>query len=68
MPLTKSFFITSYGNIDTLIICLKNLDENVMLNACQCMLTLIAKEEGAQDIFMRHKGIQILRACSQDYQ
>ena len=68
VPLTKSFFITSYGNIDTLIICLKNLDENVMLNACQCMLTLIAKEEGAQDIFMRHKGIKILRACSQDYQ
>lgn len=67
VPVTKSFFITSYGNIDIMIQCLKNLDENVMLGACQCMLTLLNKEEGAQDLFIRHKGIQILKTCSQDF-
>lgn len=64
VPITRTFFITSYGNIDTIITCLKNVDENVMLNACQCIHTLLLKEEGAQDLFMRHKGIQILRTCS----
>lgn len=44
---TKSFFITNYGNIDMIIQCLKNLDENVMLNATRCINTLLAREDGA---------------------
>ncbi len=34
VPLTKSLFITLYGNLDLLLACMKNLDENVMLAAC----------------------------------
>ncbi len=50
-----------------LLQCLKNIDENVMLNACKCFITLLNKEEGAQDLFQRHKGIHILKNCLQDY-
>lgn len=47
VPLTKTFFITGYGNLDSLILSLKNLDEGVILNTCKCLLSLLAKEEGA---------------------
>jgi hypothetical protein len=47
VPVTKAFFITNYGNIDLMLQCLKNLEENVMLGACQCVLTLLKGEEGA---------------------
>lgn len=33
VPLAKSLFITLYGNLDLLIACLRNVDENVMLGA-----------------------------------
>eukprot|EP00347_Sterkiella_histriomuscorum_P022045 403331879 len=65
--ITRSFFITQYGNIDQIIQCLRNLDESVMLNSGKCLITILSKEEGAQDIFLRHKGIQILKNCLQDY-
>jgi hypothetical protein len=47
VPVTKTFFITGYGNLDTLMMSLKNIDEGVILNASKCLLTLLAKEEGA---------------------
>lgn len=47
VPLTKTFFITGYGNLDSLILSLKNLDEGVILNTCKCLLSLLVKEEGA---------------------
>ncbi|CDW82063.1 UNKNOWN [Stylonychia lemnae] len=65
--ITRSFFITNYGNLDQLMQCLKNLDESVMLNSCKCLITILSKEEGAQDLFLRHRGIQILKNCLQDY-
>jgi hypothetical protein len=46
-PLAKCFFITSYGNLDLIIQCIKNLDESVMLNACKAAKTLLYGEEGA---------------------
>lgn len=67
VPVTKTFFITGYGNLDLLLTSLKNLDESVILNAAQCLQTLLAKEEGAQDLFIRHRGILILKACCLDF-
>lgn len=66
VPVTKSFFITQYGNVDTIIGCLKNLDEGVILNALKCILTLLHREEGAQDIFIRHKGVLTLNKILAD--
>jgi lantibiotic modifying enzyme len=57
VSLTRSIFVSNYGNIDLLISSLKNVDESVTLNACKCLLTLLYREEGAQDIFLRHRGV-----------
>jgi len=65
--MAKSFFITQYGNVDLVLACLKNIDEGVMLSACKALQVLLAAEEGAQDLFVRHKGIQTLRDCANDY-
>lgn len=47
---------------------MKNLDENVLLNTSKCILTLLSKEEGAQDVFIRHRGILTLKNCAVDVQ
>jgi hypothetical protein len=34
VPITKAFFLTTYGNLDLMLASLKNIDESVMLGAC----------------------------------
>jgi hypothetical protein len=46
---------------------LKNVDEEVVLGTIKALNQLLKGEEGALDIFMRHKGIHYLRDCSKDY-
>lgn len=43
--------------LDLMIKLVKNIDENIMLNACIGIKTLIKDEDGALDLFLRHKGI-----------
>lgn len=37
-----------------------------MLGAVKGLTHLLAKEDGAQDLFLRHKGVALLKACTSD--